>query len=339
MIPVKDRTVFVHEAVRSVQAQSLDAFELLLCDDDSEAPTLEIMQEACRRDPRLRIIPRGPRPAGGGARRNDGAMASTGRYLVFLDSDDILRPDCLRDRVAWMERHSELGFCLSECRVFEQTPGDTPYGFNIRSTEDDLERFLRHDFPWQTTAPTWRRDAFTATGGWDDSLPSWQDWDLHVRALIALASGSRGLAYARTGATDYYYRRTRGVALEGFSGRAHLHTRRALLAKISRLLVVARPLESRAARLLAGLYFSVGWSLACAGFQDEATALWRDAGQLGLVRRRQFREGDVLLRLARHEGLRPTLQRYRYMAWPVDLHHTPSKTMMRAWALPSGRER
>ena len=329
IIPVKGRAQYVHDVVRSVQRQSMDAFELLLCDDDSDARTLDTMRAAARDDVRIRILPRGARPPGGSARRNDGALAAHGRYLVFLDSDDLLRADCLRDRIAWLDARPDVGFAISECRVFEHVPGDTPYAFNVVSTENDLERFLRHDFPWQTAAPTWRADAFAKMGGWDETLPSWQDWDLHVRALV-----TDDLAYARTGAVDYFYRRTRGVALEGYAGLEHLHRRRGVLAKIATRLDTARQLGTRAAVLLAGLYFDVAWRLACAGFADEAVTLWNDAAVHGLVRARELREGEVMLRLAHREPLRPLLLRYRFWRWDADLHHTPSKTLLRAWALP-----
>lgn len=332
IMPVKGDHEHVREAVRSVQRQSLASFELLLCDDDTGPASREVIEAAARVDPRVRVLPRGDRPAGGSARRNDGANAATGRYLVFFDCDDVMRIDCLRDRVEWMDHRADLAFGVSDCCVFFDAPGDTPYAFNEPSREPDLERFVRHDFPWQTAAPTWRAESFSNTGGWNESLPSWQDWDLHVRALLD------AMPHARTRLVDYDYRRRQGVAYQGTVAVDHLHSRRALLADITTRMHGARMQGTRAMRLLGALHFDVAWRLVCNDFADEGIAVWDDAVKAELVSRAQQREGAVMLRLARGAALRPALARARFRRWPLDLHHTPSETLFRAWAMPFGRQ-
>lgn len=332
IVPVNGRHEYVRDAVRSVQGQSLGTFELLLCDDDAEPATREVIEAAARSDSRIRVLPRGDRPKGGCARRNDGVRAANGRYLVFLDCDDVLRIDCLRDRVAWMDRRPELAFGVSSCCVFFEIPGDTPYAFNVLSREPDLERFVRHDFPWQTAAPTWRAEAFARTGGWNESLPSWQDWDLHVRVLLD------GMPYALTRLVDYDYRQREGVAYQGLVAVDHLRSRRGVLGGIASRMHAAGLQGTRSMRLLGALYFDVAWRLVCNGFVDEGLALWNDAIGVGLVAAAEHREGVVMLKLARGAPLRPALLLARFRHWPEDLHHTPSETLLRTWAMPFGRQ-
>lgn len=328
IVPVKGHHELVRDAVRSVQRQSLASFELLLCDDDAEPATRAAIEAAARSDARIRVLPRGDRPPGGCARRNDGAAAATGRYLVFLDCDDVLRVHCLRDRVAWMDGAPHLAYGVSGCCVFYEVPGDTPFAFNVDSREPDLERFLRHDFPWQTAGPTWRAEAFASTGGWNESLPSWQDWDLHVRALLD------GRPHAPTRLVDYDYRRRRGVAYQGVVATEHLHTRGAVLADIATRMHARGMAGTRAMRLLGALYFDVAWRLVGREAPDAALRLWSDARTRDVVDAARHREGHVMLQLARSPALRPALLLARYRFWPPDMHHTPSKTLLRAWALP-----
>src|SRR5690349_8857142 len=80
---------YVTEAVRSALAQTLRTVELVVVDHGSTDGTSEAVDRLARSDPRIRVIHLGP---GGGPGRpgNAGIDAARGRYLMFLDSDDVL---------------------------------------------------------------------------------------------------------------------------------------------------------------------------------------------------------------------------------------------------------
>ena len=86
---------YVTEAVRSALAQTLRTVELVVVDHGSTDGTSEAVDRLARSDPRIRVIHLGP---GGGPGRpgNVGIDAARGRYLMFLDSDDVLEPDACR---------------------------------------------------------------------------------------------------------------------------------------------------------------------------------------------------------------------------------------------------
>ena len=65
---------------------------------------------------------------------------------------------------------------------------------------DDLTRFLRFEAPWIITAPIWRRESLLQLGLFDEALLSWQDIELHVRALCA------GCRYLRFPEADHHIR-------------------------------------------------------------------------------------------------------------------------------------
>jgi glycosyltransferase involved in cell wall biosynthesis len=109
VIPVFNREREILRAVDSCLEQSFSSYEIVVVDDDSTDGTAVAVET--RSDSRVRLVRhsanRGECPA-----RNTGVRASAGKWIVFLDSDDELRPDCL-------------------ARVFEATT----------SAEPDLGRF------------------------------------------------------------------------------------------------------------------------------------------------------------------------------------------------------
>lgn len=88
VIPLYNRAAIVGDTIRSVQAQDWQDFEIVVVDDgsrDNPEPVIEGLG-----DPRVRYIRQDN--AGGGAARNRGIAAARGRYIAFLDSDDLFLP-------------------------------------------------------------------------------------------------------------------------------------------------------------------------------------------------------------------------------------------------------
>jgi len=126
---------------------------------------------------------------------------STGKYVIFLDSDDALLPTSLAKRVQIMEQNPSLDFAVFPSWVFHVAPGDSKILWNGFSDGNDLDRFLRQDPPWQTTGPIWRKGSLTRAGLlWDERAKSWQDWEFHIRALAT------ELSYVKIPEPDCFYR-------------------------------------------------------------------------------------------------------------------------------------
>ena len=78
---------FLREAVKSILHQTLADFELLIIDDCSTNPEIEKILKSFD-DPRIRLL-RTPHNSGAAAARNLGLREAKGKYIAFLDSDDI----------------------------------------------------------------------------------------------------------------------------------------------------------------------------------------------------------------------------------------------------------
>jgi len=94
VIPIYDRTDFLRVAINSALEQSVQVFEVILVTDGSPPATLAVVEEYAS-DPRVRIF-NYPVNSGNAVRgRNKGILEARGRYIAFLDSDDIATPDRL----------------------------------------------------------------------------------------------------------------------------------------------------------------------------------------------------------------------------------------------------
>lgn len=183
--PTKNRLALLRETMDSVTAQTLLDWEHLVVDDGSDDGTAEEVAKRAASDPRIRYIQRTGEKAGGNVCRNLGVAESRGALIVFLDSDDLLRPQCLERRVEIMQQNPVLDFAVFRAGVFVNSVGDVAHLYHPQNPGDDLLRFLTLECPWQTTGPIWRREFLEKIGGFDEALLSMQDLEMHVRALCA----------------------------------------------------------------------------------------------------------------------------------------------------------
>ena len=94
VIPIFNNASYLKECLDSVQAQSFKAIEVICIDDGSTDDSKLIIKNFCNKDKRFRYIYQ--RNEGAGAARNHGIKASKGRYLMFLDGDDIFDPNLVQ---------------------------------------------------------------------------------------------------------------------------------------------------------------------------------------------------------------------------------------------------
>jgi glycosyltransferase involved in cell wall biosynthesis len=84
----------LEESIQGIIGQDFQNLELILIDDVSSDDSLEIARDMAARDPRIRIL-RHKRNQGPGLSRNTGVENAAGKYIFFMDSDDILLPGAL----------------------------------------------------------------------------------------------------------------------------------------------------------------------------------------------------------------------------------------------------
>ncbi|WMT89357.1 glycosyltransferase family 2 protein [Pelagibacterium sp. H642] len=102
---------YIGGAVKTVQEQYFKAWELLISDDASTDKSIEIVSRLKKDDTRIRVFA-GEHNQGPAGARNLAIRAATGRYIAFLDSDDLWKPEKLETQIAFMQQH-DLAFTFS----------------------------------------------------------------------------------------------------------------------------------------------------------------------------------------------------------------------------------
>ena len=184
LTPSFNREDLVGETLDSVLAQTWPHWEVLVVDDGSTDRTKEIVAEYAARDSRIRLYERSWQPKGACTCRNEGVSMCNGDYVMFLDTDDIIEPFCLENRVAAMESDPDLDFAIFPGLMFENKPHDLGLWWNIETREDELSRQFRQDAIAQGTGVLWRKESFVRIGMWNLELMLWQDIELFFRAYI-----------------------------------------------------------------------------------------------------------------------------------------------------------
>lgn len=179
-----NRARLIKDSIDSVLDQSYGNWEMIIVDDGSEIDEWDTVVDYIKKDKRIKLFKRTGLNKGPSACRNEGVAKSNGDYIVFLDSDDMLKSFCLRQRHEMMEAEKNITWAVFLIENFSKIPGDLGNSFNlVIPTEKLIEAFVTNNNPWQTMAPIWKKSFFTELGGFDESLLCMEDPDLHLRAL------------------------------------------------------------------------------------------------------------------------------------------------------------
>lgn len=111
IMPTFNNVAFVRASLSSVMAQSFQNWELVLSDDGSADSTLGVLNQFQKSDPRIRLLTSGVNQ-GAARARNAAIEAATGRYIAFLDSDDLWKPEKLERQIAFMQER-DIAFSFS----------------------------------------------------------------------------------------------------------------------------------------------------------------------------------------------------------------------------------
>ncbi|MHB8130635.1 MAG: glycosyltransferase family 2 protein, partial [Mobilitalea sp.] len=119
IVPMFNAEKVVSVTIRSVQAQTYNNWEMIVCDNCSTDNSRNIIEDFILQDKRIRLI-KSDYNSGGPARpRNTGIRNANGKYLAFLDTDDIWIPEKLEKEVNFLNENSEFFLVYSKCFVRE----------------------------------------------------------------------------------------------------------------------------------------------------------------------------------------------------------------------------
>jgi glycosyltransferase involved in cell wall biosynthesis len=121
IMPIFNSQKYIRESIESVLSQSYSNLELLAIDDCSTDNSVAIVQELMVKDNRLKLV-RQAKNCGAAAARNEGIRLSQGKYIAFLDSDDIWASDKLQKQIKFMVE-SRAQFSFTAYQKISETGG------------------------------------------------------------------------------------------------------------------------------------------------------------------------------------------------------------------------
>lgn len=161
LVTVYNRESYLEACVESILCSSDSDFEVIVVDDASKDRSVAIADSIARFDSRVHVH-RNETNLGDYANRNRAASLAKGKYLKYLDADDLIYPHSLELMVEAMERHPEAALGLS----LNQIDPDQPYPF-LSSTGEVIRNHFRGRSVLGVgpSASIIRRDAFEEIGG------------------------------------------------------------------------------------------------------------------------------------------------------------------------------
>lgn len=169
IMPVYNQEKFVAEAIESALNQTLDNFELIICDDGSTDSSIRIVEEYARKDKRIKVL---KNEANMGLTKTLNRMlkAATGEYICQLDSDDAFMPNRLEAAVKFMDEKN-LAATYSDCYWIDGTGRVLR---EIKCMEFDLNMLFMSEYINQITI-MYRKESMDKVGPYDEELKYSQD--------------------------------------------------------------------------------------------------------------------------------------------------------------------
>jgi glycosyltransferase involved in cell wall biosynthesis len=158
---VYNREKYLAACIESVLASTFPDWELIIVDDRSQDNSLAIAKSYAAKDPRIQVYVN-EHNLGDYANRNKAASYAKGKYLKYLDADDLIYPYGLEIMVHTMEQFPEAALGISQ----EVAEDYKPYPFMMHPEETFRREFLQRGvLGLGPTGTIIRRDAFEAIGG------------------------------------------------------------------------------------------------------------------------------------------------------------------------------
>lgn len=157
-----NRELYIEEAIKSVLESTYSNFELIITDDRSTDRTVEIARQFEAQDKRVKVYIN-DQNLGDYPNRNKSASLATGKYLKYLDSDDIIYPYSIELMVKAMELYPDAGFCF--CHNGQQD-NRKPFPISFTPEQAYREHFFNQGFLYAGPGGTLiAKEKFDAVGG------------------------------------------------------------------------------------------------------------------------------------------------------------------------------
>lgn len=194
IVPAFNFGHLIHETLDNLLEQTLTDWECLIIDDGSTDNTKNVVESYLKKDSRFKYIYQDNKGLSGA--RNIGIINSNGKYIQFLDADDLLQPRKLEIHAAYLDSHSDIDIVYSEARYFysnkpnkklyyhragSRLGGAETWMPKISGTGKRILNVLYKKNIMAVNCALIRREVFENVGLQDEQLRSREDWEFWFR--------------------------------------------------------------------------------------------------------------------------------------------------------------
>jgi len=178
IIPTYNRPHFLKEAISSVLSQNYQDFEIIVVDDGSTDNTKEAIKSINNK----RIIYLYQKHKGRSVARNRAIEIARGKYLAFLDDDDLFLPGKLKKQIEILEKNKDYGMVYTSALNIDEK--GNVQDFVYRATKSgNIYKNVAFLIPLVVILPTVmvRKDIVTSLNGFDEKMRRFEDTDMWRR--------------------------------------------------------------------------------------------------------------------------------------------------------------
>lgn len=178
IIPVYNRRQALISAVESVLMQTCSNWELVVVDDGSDDSTDISRPVSCPEFKYIPVILNSNR--GVSAARNIGVSMANGEWIAFLDSDDVWHKTKLEKQLAWLEKNPSYSIVQTREVWIRNGVRVNPPATHIKHGGDIFLESLKRCMITPSSVML-KKSLFAEIGGFNESLPACEDYDLWLR--------------------------------------------------------------------------------------------------------------------------------------------------------------
>lgn len=177
LMPVYNSEKFLSESIKSILSQTFENFEFLILDDGSTDRSLKIVQKFSEQDGRIKVF-KNEKNLGVVESRNKLINLSTGKYIAWIDSDDIAMPQRLEKQAKFLNAFPDIGMVGADLIRIDED-GNEKCIWKYESDPQKLQVELFFHCPFSTVVMI-RREALPASL-YNPAFPVAEDYDLYCR--------------------------------------------------------------------------------------------------------------------------------------------------------------
>ena len=192
IVPAFNYGSLIAYTLESLLGQEYRNWECLVVDDGSEDYTASIVNDYRNRDKRIAYVYQ--QNGGLSNARNTGLSQARGKYIQFLDADDLIESRKLQCQVRYLENNPETDIVYGAARYFRTDRPDErrlsmkaidePWMPEISGPGEEILQFLVKANIMVVSAPLLRRRTIDQVGLFDEKLLLFEDWDYWIRCAI-----------------------------------------------------------------------------------------------------------------------------------------------------------